>query len=150
MDKLLTQPLESMSKARRPSTPSPSGRESTKKPRTGDTWLRTPDPPYQTSAGKKTSQSESLQTPEVSSFSVRRRDTTPPKFSLGPSGLPTPTTGNSGTRQERYERELQATPTKSRVILGATLNADREDEESDSYGCDEDLETGFLTLAYEF
>jgi hypothetical protein len=69
-----TQPLEPMNKAKRPSTPLPSGHKSTKL-RPGVTSLPTPDSRDHTSARKKrASQLELLQTPDVSPCPKRLKD----------------------------------------------------------------------------
>ena len=75
LDERLTLPLELMTNAKRPSTPSPPGHESTKKLRTGITSLPTPDSRDRISTGKKrAAQLESLQTPDVSPCPKRFRE----------------------------------------------------------------------------
>lgn len=148
VDNPLTQLLERTADAKRPSTPSPSGHESTKKPRTTGVLFKTPDSQDRVSAGKQGQPHlESIQAPNILPCPMRPKGTTPQTFHLGESELPTPDTGNDTTRQEWYKRELPATPTKSRGLSGLTLNSVGEDEDSDSYGWDEDLEIEMQRLA---
>jgi hypothetical protein len=62
---------------------------------------------------------------------------------FGASGLPTPDTGNGtgNVREELYEADLLATPTKSKShseLVSDTLEADGDD--SDAYDWDPDLD----------